>query len=102
MRCGFHAGRVDWTRLTVKVETSRVKTCLDIYLDRLVGSWSLALFPECRALFFLPVLFAAFCGVHAKNEKERQHPFAVPVALDPRVDPAALTRWLLLPPRRAS
>ena len=66
-----------------------------VYLGRLVGSWSLVLFPGCRVLwFFLPVLFAsAFCGVRAKNLKETAShthgQLATPVALDHRVDPTS-------------
>ena len=48
------------------------QTCLDMYLGRLVGPWSLVLFPGCRALgFFLLALFAALLnGVRAKNNKK--------------------------------
>ena len=65
-----------------------------VYLGRLVGPWSLVLFPGCRVLwFFLPVFAAAFCGVRAKNEKKTathtHGHLATPVALDHQVNPTS-------------
>ena len=49
------------------------------------------------SVFFIGILllFAGICDVRAKNDKRAQptNPhLAVPVALEPRVDPTALTR----------
>ena len=65
-----------------------------MYVGRLVGPWSLVLFPGCRVLCcFLPALFAALlCGVRVKNEKRPQlthGQLATPAALDHRVDPTS-------------
>ena len=55
--------------------------------------------------FCISYFFAVFCSVRAKKIKEKgTHPhFDVPVSPYPWVGAIiALTRWLLLPPRRAS
>ena len=70
------------------------QTCLDMYVGRLVGPWSLVLFPGCRGLW----LFYRHCLQHyyvvcARKKRKRPQPMhgqlATPVALDHRVDPAS-------------
>ena len=46
-----------------------------MYLGRLVGPWSLVLFPKCRDLCFSPALFGAFlCTPSAREKGERPQP----------------------------
>ena len=52
-RCGFHAGQVDLTRDTSHGSKSKSRGSKHIYLGRLVGPWSLVLFPGCCARWFL-------------------------------------------------
>ena len=58
------------TYLTGQSRKVTGQTCLDMYLGRLVGPWSLVLFPGCRALFFFSCL-QLLCFARAKNEKDR-------------------------------
>ena len=82
------------TYLTGQSRKVTGQTCLDMYLRRLVGPWSLVLFPGCRALvFFYGIVCSFVCVERAKNEEDHNphtHIFlVVPVALDPRVDPTS-------------
>ena len=72
MRCGFHAGRVDWTRdiSRVKVEKPRVKhvwICAFVGWLVLVSSY---FSQEVVLSVYLTGIAALLCGVRAKNEKE--------------------------------
>ena len=64
-----------------------------MYVGRLIGPWFPGTFPRMScSLFFLPVLFAALCGVRAGNEKETattHGQLTTSVALDHRVDPTS-------------
>ena len=70
------------------------QTCLDTYLGRLVGPWSLVLFLGYRAL----CLFYRHCLQHyhvvcARKMRKRAQPthgqLATPVVLDHRLDPTS-------------
>ena len=79
------------TYLTDQSRKVTGQTCLDIYLGRLVGPWSLVLFvPGCRALrFFTGIVGSINVECARKRIMTATHTSALSrarIALEPRVD----------------
>ena len=109
VRHGFHAGHVDWSRDVSHGSTTKAHGFKHVIVCALIRWLVLgpSYFPEnvVRFCYFCSVcsFFALFYDVRAKKIKRRPHShFNVSGLPSPWVDAIiTLTRWLLLPSRRA-